>query len=75
MEWVSLNFSPEPLANGMLHHSFGVKVIFSFLQHFFAPALNLMLCLQAGIVEMTFVSSHFLAISACKPDTRDCNDI
>ena len=34
--------------NGMLRHSFGGAVIIIYLQHFIAPALDWLPCLQAG---------------------------
>ena len=37
----------HPNCNGMLCHSLGWAVIFISLQHFIAPALDLMPCLQA----------------------------
>ena len=38
---------PKGKVNGMIRHSLGGAVIFISLQHFIAPALDLMPCLQA----------------------------
>ena len=54
----------------MLHHSFGVAVIFLSLQHFIDPALNLMPCVQAWGIRDCNKSIQFKRAFNCSNERK-----